>query len=399
MLEGKKILIGVTGSIAAYKIPLLIRLLVKARAEVKVVVTPCATDFVTPLTLSTLSQRPVLLEPYNKTDGSWHSHVDWGRWADLFLIAPLSANTMAKMVAGIADNLLTTTYLAAKCPVMFAPAMDLDMYHHPTTHRNIETLRSFGNILIAAREGELASGLTGVGRMEEPEEIYQHILNFFSQETPLKDKKVMISAGPTFEAIDPVRYIGNHSSGKMGYALAEYAAQCGAEVMLISGPVQLKAAHAAINTIRVNSAAQMAEACLHTFKTADVAIMSAAVADYTVNKPETRKIKKTSGNLTLELKPTTDILSELGKVKQPNQFLVGFALETDNEIEHARQKMNNKNLDMIVLNSLNDEGAGFGFDTNKVSIIHKNNEKTETGLLNKAQIAAIIINQVIEKIK
>ncbi|KAF5029293.1 Coenzyme A biosynthesis bifunctional protein CoaBC [anaerobic digester metagenome] len=363
------------------------------------VVTPCATDFVTPLTLSTLSQRPVLLEPYNKTDGSWHSHVDWGRWADLFLIAPLSANTMAKMVAGIADNLLTTTYLAAKCPVMFAPAMDLDMYHHPTTHRNIETLRSFGNILIAAREGELASGLTGVGRMEEPEEIYQHILNFFSQETPLKDKKVMISAGPTFEAIDPVRYIGNHSSGKMGYALAEYAAQCGAEVMLISGPVQLKAAHAAINTIRVNSAAQMAEACLHTFKTADVAIMSAAVADYTVNKPETRKIKKTSGNLTLELKPTTDILSELGKVKQPNQFLVGFALETDNEIEHARQKMNNKNLDMIVLNSLNDEGAGFGFDTNKVSIIHKNNEKTETGLLNKAQIAAIIINQVIEKIK
>lgn len=399
MLKGKNVLIGVTGSIAAYKIPLLVRLLVKAHAEVKVVMTQCATDFITPLTLSTLSQHPVLLEPYNKTDGSWNSHVDWGRWADLFLIAPLSANTLAKMAAGIADNLLTTTYLAAKCPVMFAPAMDLDMYHHPTTHRNVETLLSFGNQLIASREGELASGLTGAGRMEEPEEIYQHILHFFSRSQELVGKKVMISAGPTYEAIDPVRYIGNHSSGKMGYALAEEAAQRGAEVTLISGPVQLTASHPNIRTINVTSAAQMAEACFKAFEQADIAIMSAAVADYTVSRPEVEKIKKSDAELILSLTRTTDILALLGKNKRPKQFLVGFALETHNEITHARQKMHTKNLDMIVLNSLNDQGAGFGFDTNRVSIFYKNEAAITTELLSKTQIADIIFNQVIDKLK
>lgn len=399
MLKGKNILIGVTGSIAAYKIPLLVRLLVKAHAEVKVVMTQCATDFVTPLTLSTLSQHPILIEPYNKTDGSWNSHVDWGRWADLFLIAPLSANTMAKMAAGIADNLLTTTYLAAKCPVFFAPAMDLDMYLHPTTHRNVETLLSFGNQLIAPREGELASGLVGAGRMEEPEEIHQRILSFFEHSQELNGKKVMISAGPTFEAIDPVRYIGNHSSGKMGYALAEEAAQRGAEVTLISGPVQLTAVHPNIKTVNVTSAAQMAEACYKAFEQADIGIMSAAVADYTISRPEARKIKKGEAEFTLTLTRTTDILASLGKNKRPQQFLVGFALETENEIGNARQKMHTKNLDMIVLNSLNDHGAGFGFDTNRVSIIHKDDDTVMTELLSKAQIAAIIFNQMIDKIK
>ncbi len=399
MLKGKNILIGVTGSIAAYKIPLLVRLLVKAHAEVKVVMTPCATDFVTPLTLSTLSQHPILIEPYNKTDGSWNSHVDWGRWADLFLIAPLSANTLAKMAAGIADNMLTTTYLAAKCPVLFAPAMDLDMYYHPTTHRNVETLLLFGNLLIAPREGELASGLVGAGRMEEPEEIYLRILHFFEHSKDLQGKQVMISAGPTFEAIDPVRYIGNYSSGKMGYALAEEAARRGAEVTLVSGPVQLRANHPNIKTVNVTSAAQMTEACLTAFEQADIGIMSAAVADYTISRPEAQKIKKRETEITLKLTRTTDILATLGTHKQPQQFLVGFALETENETAHARQKMHNKNLDLIVLNSLNDHGAGFGFDTNRVTIIHKNDDTVVTELLSKAQIATIIINQIMDKIK
>ena len=399
MLKGKNILIGITGSIAAYKIPLLVRLLVKARAEVKVVMTHCATDFVTPLTLSTLSQHPILIEPYNKADGSWHSHVDWGRWADLFLIAPLSANTLGKMAHGIADNLLTTTYLAAKCPVFIAPAMDLDMYHHPTTNRNIETLLSFGNQLIAPREGELASGLFGAGRMEEPKEIYQRILDFFEHSGDLQDKKVFISAGPTYEAIDPVRYIGNHSSGKMGFAIAEEAARRGAEVTLVSGPVHLEAPHPNIKVIRVTTAAQMATACFEAFERADIGIMAAAVADYTVSHPEAQKIKKKEENFSLELTRTTDILATLGKNKRKNQFLMGFALETDNELEHARQKMHNKNLDMIVLNSLNDSGAGFGHDTNKVSILTKNGDVTTTGLMSKPQIAATIVDQLIGQLK
>lgn len=395
MLKGKKILIGVTGSIAAYKIPFLVRLLKKEGAEVKVVMTQCATDFVTPLTLSTLSQQPILIEPYNKTDGSWNSHVDWGRWADVFLIAPVSANTLAKMATGIADNLLTTTYLAAKCPVFFAPAMDLDMYHHPTTQKNTDTLLSYGNRLIAPQEGELASGLCGAGRMEEPEVIVEVLKNFFEKKNDLKGQKVLVSAGPTFEPIDPVRFIGNHSSGKMGYALAEELAERGAVVVLVSGPVSIKAQHPAIKTIKVNTAAQMAEACLKEFPDCQIAIMAAAVADYSIETPAGQKIKKQAGNLILELKPTTDILAELGNLKNENQFLTGFALETENETENAIKKLHNKNLDLIVLNSLKDAGAGFGTDTNKVKMIGLNGAVKKTQLLSKTSIAEEIVNMIV----
>ncbi len=395
MLKGKKILIGVTGSIAAYKIPFLVRLLKKEGAEVKVVMTQCATDFVTPLTLSTLSQQPILIEPYNKTDGSWNSHVDWGRWADVFLIAPVSANTLAKMATGIADNLLTTTYLAAKCPVFFAPAMDLDMYHHPTTQKNTDTLLSYGNRLIAPQEGELASGLCGAGRMEEPKVIVEVLKNFFEKKNDLKGQKVLVSAGPTFEPIDPVRFIGNHSSGKMGYALAEELAERGAVVVLVSGPVSIKAQHPAIKTIKVNTAAQMAEACLKEFPDCQIAIMAAAVADYSIETPAGQKIKKQAGNLILELKPTTDILAELGNLKNENQFLTGFALETENETENAIKKLHNKNLDLIVLNSLKDAGAGFGTDTNKVKMIGLNGAVNETQLLSKTSIAEEIVNMIV----
>jgi phosphopantothenoylcysteine decarboxylase/phosphopantothenate--cysteine ligase len=394
MLKGKKILIGITGSIAAYKIPLLIRLLKKEGAEVKVVMTPCAKDFVTPLTLSTLSQQPVLIEPYDKTDGSWNSHVDWGRWADVFILAPVSANTLAKMASGIADNLLTTTYLAAKCPVFFAPAMDLDMFHHPTTRKNIDTLLSYGNHLIAPQEGELASGLCGAGRMEEPEEILRMIRDFFFISNTLSGKKVLISAGPTYELIDPVRFIGNFSSGKMGFALAEDAAARGAQVVLVSGPVDLKPMHPGIRLISVTSAAQMADACFSEFKSSDITIMAAAVADYTVADPAPAKIKKSGNKLMIELSETTDILATLGKRKQEGQFLAGFALETDNEKSNAFSKLKNKNLDMIVLNSLNDQGAGFGYDTNKVTIIMANGAETEVPLKSKKDIAAVILNAI-----
>lgn len=395
MLKGKKILIGVTGSIAAYKIPFLVRLLKKEGAEVKVVMTQCATDFVTPLTLSTLSQQPILIEPYNKTDGSWNSHVDWGRWADVFLIAPVSANTLAKMASGIADNLLTTTYLAAKCPVFFAPAMDLDMYHHPTTQKNTDTLLSYGNRLIAPQEGELASGLCGAGRMEEPEVIVEVLMNFFEKKNDLKGQKVLVSAGPTFEPIDPVRFIGNHSSGKMGYALAEELADRGAEVVLVSGPVSINAHHPAIKTLKVNTAAQMAEACFREFPDCQIAIMAAAVADYSIESPADQKIKKQGGDLVLKLKPTTDILCQLGELKTKNQFLTGFALETENETDNAIKKLHNKNLDLIVLNSLNDAGAGFGTDTNKVKMIGLNGLVKETTLLSKTRIATEIVNMIV----
>ena len=394
MLKGKKILIGITGSIAAYKIPLLIRLLKKEGAEVKIVMTPCAKDFVTPLTLSTLSQQPVLIEPYDKTDGSWNSHVDWGRWADVFIMAPVSANTLAKMASGIADNLLTTTYLAAKCPVFFAPAMDLDMFHHPTTQKNINTLLSYGNHLIAPQEGELASGLCGAGRMEEPEEILRIVRDFFLKCNHLSGKKVLISAGPTYELIDPVRFIGNFSSGKMGYALAEDAAARGAQVVLVSGPVGLKPLHPGINLISVTSAAQMAEACFSEFKSSDITIMAAAVADYTVTDPAPVKIKKSVDKLTIELSKTTDILATLGKQKQAGQFLAGFALETDNEKPNALSKLKNKNLDMIVLNSLNDQGAGFGYDTNQVTIIMADGVETEVPLKSKKDVAAFILDVI-----
>lgn len=394
MLKGKKILIGITGSIAAYKIPLLVRLFIKEGAEVKVVMTRCATDFVTPLTLSTLSQKPVLIEPYDKTDGSWHSHVDWGRWADVFVMAPVSANTLAKMAAGIADNLLTTTYLAAKCPVFFAPAMDLDMYHHPTTQRNTDTLLSFGNYLIAPNEGELASGLVGAGRMEEPEVIFRTIAEFFEKKNDLKGRKVLVSAGPTFEPIDPVRFIGNHSSGKMGYAIATQLADRGAEVTLVSGPVSLTLDHPGVNILKVNTAAQMADACLEAFPACDAAIMSAAVADYTPLKAEAQKIKKAGADLVIQLKPTTDILAGMGKLKKGNQLLVGFALETENEFVNASIKLKNKNLDLIVLNSLNDEGAGFGTDTNKVTLISADGSTVQTPLLSKTEIAAVVVDKV-----
>lgn len=395
MLKGKKILIGVTGSIAAYKIPFLVRLFKKEGAEVKIIMTQCATDFVTPLTLSTLSQQPILIEPYNKTDGSWNSHVDWGRWADVFVIAPVSANTLAKMATGIADNLLTTTYLAAKCPVFFAPAMDLDMYHHPTTQKNTNTLLSYGNFLIAPNEGELASGLCGAGRMEEPEAIVEVILNFFEKKNDLKGQKVLVTAGPTFEPVDPVRYIGNHSSGKMGYALADELAGRGAEVVLISGPVAIKAHHPAIKTIHIQTAGQMAEACFKEFPGCSITIMAAAVADYTIESPANQKIKKQASKLTLELKPTTDILAGLGKMKKKGQFLAGFALETENETDNATKKLHNKNLDFIVLNSLNDPGAGFGTQTNKVKLIAANGRIKDTPLLSKTEIAAEIVNMIV----
>lgn len=395
MLQGKKILIGITGSIAAYKIPLLIRLFKKEGAEVKVVMTKCATDFVTPLTLSTLSQQPVLIEPYNKTDGSWNSHVDWGRWADVFVMAPVSANTLAKMANGIADNLLTTTYLAAKCPVFFAPAMDLDMFHHPTTQKNVDILKSYGNRLIAPNEGELASGLCGAGRMEEPEVIFRIISDFFRKSMDFKGKKVLISAGPTYEPIDPVRFIGNHSSGKMGFALAEELADRGAEVKLVTGPVALNSQHPGIKIERVSTAAQMAEACQHAFPVCDIAIMAAAVADYTVLQPASQKIKKAGNSLEIQLIPTTDILAGLGQTKQKHQILVGFALETENETVNALSKLQNKNLDLIVLNSLNDQGAGFGTNTNKVSMFAKNGLVNETGLLPKTEIAAVIADTIL----
>lgn len=398
MLKGKKILIGISGSIAAYKIPLLVRLLIKEGAEVKVVMSPVACDFVTPLTLSTLSQKPVLIEPYNKVDGSWNSHVEWGRWADVFIMAPVSANTLAKMAAGIADNLLTTTYLAAKCPVFFAPAMDLDMFHHPTTKRNINTLLSFGNRLIEPQVGELASGLCGEGRMEEPEVIFEVIKGFFLKTNDLSGKKILISAGPTYESIDPVRFIGNHSSGKMGYAIAQEAANRGAEVILVSGPVELQANHPNIKIIRVNSADQMAEECFNAFPACDLCIMAAAVADYKVAEPSRQKIKKTDSSLSLELVKNIDILAGLGNIKADNQFLTGFALETENENFNAREKLKNKNLDLIVLNSLNDAGAGFGTDTNKVTLFFKDGDISEMPLKSKVQVAADIIDAILSKI-
>lgn len=396
MLKGKNILVGITGSIAAFKTPLLIRLLKKEGANVKVVMTQCATDFVTPLTLSTLSQQPILIEPYNKVDGSWHSHVEWGRWADLFIIAPASANTIAKMANGIADNLLSTCYLAAKCPVFFAPAMDLDMFYHPTTAKNIRTLQSYGNRLIEPQTGELASGLTGAGRMEEPEMILKVVKDFFEEKKELLGKKVLITAGPTYEAIDPVRFIGNHSSGRMGFALAEEAAKRGADVVLVSGPVNISAVNPSIKTIKVTSAEEMQLECDKAFNDSEIVIMAAAVADYTPVTVAKDKIKK-KDDLSLKLKLTNDILASMGKKKKSSQFLVGFALETENEKSNAILKLNNKNLDMIVLNSLKDSGAGFGTDTNKVTMLFPDKSEFTTETLPKSIIAGIVLDQIIKR--
>lgn len=394
MLKGKHIILGVTGSIAAYKAATLTRLLVKEGASVKVVMTPLAKEFITPLTMATLSKSPIMVDFYNPENGDWNSHVDLGLWADLYLIAPASANTIGKMAGGIADNLLLTTYLSAKCPVMVAPAMDLDMYKHPATLRNLKVLQSFGNIIIEPESGELASGLIGKGRMEEPERIVAFIIDYFARQADFKGKKVVVTAGPTYEKIDPVRFIGNYSSGKMGLAIAEEFAGRGAEVVLVCGPVNLKTNHPAIRRVDVESAAQMYEVTSKEFVNSDVAVLSAAVADFTPKAKADHKIKRGKDDLLLELLPTNDIAAELGRIKTASQLLVGFALETNDEEVNALSKMQRKNLDMIVLNSLNDKGAGFSVDTNKVTILDKAGDKTVYELKTKVEVAKDIVDQI-----
>ncbi|MBN2765188.1 MAG: bifunctional phosphopantothenoylcysteine decarboxylase/phosphopantothenate--cysteine ligase CoaBC [Paludibacteraceae bacterium] len=393
MLQGKKIILGVTGSIAAYKAASLIRLLVKEGMEVKVVMTPLAKEFITPLTLATLSKNPILVDFFNPENGDWNSHVDLGMWADAYIIAPATANTIGKMVNGVADNLLLTTYLSSKCPVFVAPAMDLDMFAHPSTRRNIEILKSYGNQIIEPAVGQLASGLEGKGRMEEPENIIQFLDDYFTPKQ-MAGKKVLITAGPTYEKIDPVRFIGNYSSGKMGFALAEACAKQGAEVTLITGPVNMRAKHAAINRINVESAEEMYKAVLSKFDKMDGAILCAAVADFTPVSQSDYKLKREHDNLVVELKPTLDIAAEVGKIKLHEQFLVGFALETNNEEANAIAKMDRKNFDFIVLNSLQDPNSGFGFDTNKISIIHRSGLKREYELKSKLEVADDILNEI-----
>lgn len=393
MLQGKKIILGVTGSIAAYKAAHLIRLLVKEGMEVKVVMTPLAKEFITPLTLATLSKNPILVDFFNPENGDWNSHVDLGMWADAYLIAPATANTIGKMVNGVADNLLLTTYLSAKCPVFVAPAMDLDMFAHPSTKHNLDILRSYGNQIIEPAIGQLASGLEGKGRMEEPENIIQFLDDYFTPKL-MSGKKVLITAGPTYEKIDPVRFVGNYSSGKMGFALAEACAKQGAEVTLITGPVNVRAKHPAINRINVESAEEMYKAVLLKFDKMDGAILCAAVADFTPVSQSEYKLKREYDNLVVELKPTLDIAAEVGKIKRHEQFLVGFALETNNEEANAKSKMERKNFDFIVLNSLQDPNSGFGFDTNKVSIIHRSGLQREYELKSKLEVADDIINEI-----
>ena len=393
-MQGKHILIGVTGGIAAYKTAYLIRDLVKRGAEVKVIMTEKAKAFITPLTLATLSKNPILVDFFDPTNGAWNSHVSLGLWADAYVIAPATANTIAKMAHGIADNLLTTTYLSARCPVFVAPAMDLDMYAHPTTQENISHLKSKGVNIIDAESGFLASGLEGKGRMAEPEDIAEQVSNYFTSKQEFKGKKVLITAGPTYEKIDPVRFIGNHSSGKMGYALAEECAARGAEVTLVSGPVQIKAKHPNIKTISVTSAAEMFEAASGEFDSANITILCAAVADF---RPETQadeKIKREKDDLVIRLKPTQDIAANLGARKRDDQILVGFALETNNEAENAQGKLQRKNLDFIVLNSLKDANACFGYDTNKITIIEKNGTIKAFELKSKTEVAKDIIDNI-----
>ena len=397
-MKGKKILIGVCGSIAAYKTALLIRLLVKAGAEVKVIMTHSATDFITPLTLSTLSKNPVGLNYFNTQTGEWANHVEYGLWADVFIVAPATANTLGKMANGICDNLLIASYLSAKCPVFFAPAMDLDMYIHPSTKRNIDLLKSYGNQLIEVGHGELASGLSGDGRMEEPEIIFETLRNFFLNSNSLKGKKVLVTAGPTYEAIDPVRFVGNRSSGKMGFAIADQLALRGAEVKLVSGPTSLKNNNQNIQLIVVESAEEMFTACMSDFSKMDVIIMSAAVADYKPMEIADQKIKKKSDELSINLVPTQDILKQMGVMKKGNQFLVGFALETENEVANANDKLSRKNLDLIVLNSLNDIGAGFNSDTNKITIINKAGQQQSFEMKSKNEVAKDLVNVIVESI-
>jgi len=393
MLQGKKIILGVTGSIAAYKSAQIIRLLVKEGAEVKVIMTALSKEFITPLTLATLAKNAVLVDFFDPTSGAWNSHVDLGIWADAFIIAPATANTIGKMASGIADNLLLTTYLSAKCPVFVAPAMDLDMFAHPAMTRNLNTLTSIGNYVIEPSFGELASGLEGKGRMEEPENIVRYLDDFFTAK-PLSGKKILITAGPTYEKIDPVRFVGNYSTGKMGYALAEVCAKQGADVCLISGPVQLKTVHPNIERINVESANDMYVAVMDRFYGMDGAILCAAVADFTPVEEAQSKLKREKENLILELKPTQDIAASVGNMKTDSQFLVGFALETNNEEANAIGKIASKNLDFIVLNSLNDKEAGFGYDTNKISIIHRSGSKHEFELKSKNDVAEDIVAEI-----
>lgn len=394
MMKGKKIVLGITGSIAAYKAAVLTRGLIKKGAEVQIVITPAGKEFITPITLSALTSKPVISEFFSQRDGTWHSHVDLGLWADAMVIAPATASTIGKMAHGVADNMLVTTYLSMKAPVFVAPAMDLDMFSHPSTQHNLDILRSYGNHIIEPAAGELASHLVGKGRMEEPEKIIEVLEAFFSRQEDLKGKRVLITAGPTYEKIDPVRFIGNYSSGKMGYALAEVCAERGAEVTLVSGPVNLQAVHPNIRRVDVESAEEMYRASVEAFPQADAAILCAAVADFTPEVVAGTKIKREKEDLVLRLKPTHDIAAELGRMKRDGQKLVGFALETNDELKHAQDKMARKNLDFIVLNSLNDKGAGFRCDTNKITIVEPQGA-TPYPLKNKQEVAADIIDKLV----
>ncbi len=395
MLRGKHIILGITGGIAAYKSAILTRLLIKRGAEVQVVMTPSAREFITPVTLSALTGKPVITEFFSANTGEWHSHVDLGLWADAMVVAPATACTIGKMANGIADNMLVTTYLSAKAPVFVAPAMDLDMMAHPSTVHNIDTLRSYGNHIIEPATGELASHLTGRGRMEEPENIVSALEEFFSKSESLKDKNILITAGPTYERIDPVRFIGNYSTGKMGYALAEEAARRGANVTLVSGPVSIPAPKGNINTISVESATQMLEACTLVFEKTDIAIMCAAVADYAPEKYVDHKIKREKSEIpVITLKKNPDIARTLGEIKRGHQILVGFALETDNEYNNAVDKIKAKHLDLIVLNSLRDSNAGFGVDTNKVTIISATGESESYPIKSKKEVAKDILDKI-----
>lgn len=403
VLKGKKVVLGITGSIAAYKACYLIRGLIKRGAEVQVVITPAGKEFITPITLSALTSKPVISDFFAQRDGTWHSHVDLGLWADIMLIAPATASTIAKMAHGVADNMLITTYLSAKAPVFVAPAMDLDMYAHPSTQKNLDTLRSFGNHIIEPACGELASHLVGKGRMEEPENIILQLETYFAtQEGELVGKKILITAGPTYEKIDPVRFIGNYSSGKMGYALADECASRGAQVILVTGPTQQKTHYPLFRCIHTESAQEMYDAATANFAESDAAILSAAVADYTPKQVAEKKMKREkTGEITLDLRPTHDIAQQLGRMKKEqgdNKLLIGFALETDDEQHNAEGKMLRKNFDFIVLNSLNDKGAGFRCDTNKITIIDRSN-RTDYPLKPKSEVAVDIIDRLAEELK
>jgi len=393
-LQGKRILVGVTGSIAAYKTAILTRLLIKSGAEVQLVATTSALDFITPLTLATLSKRPVLSDFFEKNSGQWHNHVELGLWADLFLVAPLSANTLSKFAQGACDNLLTATYLSCRCQVMLAPAMDLDMYQHPSVRANLEKVTSYGNVVLDAETGELASGLSGQGRMMEPEHILDRVLHFFNSNKDFGGKKVMITLGPTQEALDPVRFLSNHSSGKMGFALAQAFQAAGARVYVVAGPVALKLEEGGFQVQRVTTATEMYTAAKALHEQMDVVVFAAAVADFRPESPATQKIKKQGEELPLRLVPNVDIAYELGKIKKEGQIHVGFALETEQEEAHAKAKLVRKNFDLIVLNSATEEGVGFKHDTNKVRIFHKNGKDLETALLPKLDIAGLIVEEV-----